>query len=94
MQNKYQEQVEIVLETEENTPFSLILWNDEVNTFDWVIKALIEICKFSFEQAEQSAYIIHYQGKYSVKQDTFEKLLPICDAILLRGIQATIEELA
>jgi ATP-dependent Clp protease adaptor protein ClpS len=70
---------------------SLIVWNDEVNTFDWVIQALVEICDHTQEQAEQCAMIIHSQGKYAVKHGTYEVLKPMCDAITERGIGATIE---
>ena len=73
-------------------PFNLILWNDEVNTFEWVIETLITICKHSTEQAEQCAYIIHYHGKYAVKSGHYDTLKPMCDAITERGINATIEE--
>ena len=72
-------------------PYSLIVWNDEVNTFEWVIETLMEICKHSYEQAEQCAYIIHYKGKYSVKQGPYDDLKPMCDAITERGIGATVE---
>jgi len=74
-------------------PYSLIVWNDEVNTFEWVIETLIEICHHSPEQAEQCAMIIHTQGKYAVKQGSYEELKPMCDAITDRGIGATIEVL-
>ena len=73
------------------SPYSLIVWNDEVNTFEWVIKALIEICNHSNEQAEQCAMLIHTQGKYAVKQGLYDDLKPMCDAITERGIGATIE---
>ena len=69
----------------------LIVHNDEVNTFDWVIETLVEICKHSHEQAEQCAYIIHYRGKYAVKHGDFRKLSPMKDAIVERGISVTIE---
>ena len=72
-------------------PFHLIVWNDDVNTFQWVIETLIEICKHSYEQAEQCAYIIHYKGKYSVKEGTYDELKPMCEAITERGISATVE---
>ena len=75
-------------------PYSLVVWNDEVNSFDWVIQTLIEICKHSTEQAEQCAMIIHTQGKYAVKQGSYEELKPMCDAITDRGIGATIEVLS
>ena len=72
-------------------PCSLVVWNDEVNTFEWVIETLIEVCGHSAEQAEQCAFIIHYQGKYAVKQGAYDDLKPECDAITERGIGATIE---
>ncbi|ANI88551.1 Clp protease ClpS [Arachidicoccus ginsenosidimutans] len=74
-----------------DAPMYLVLWNDEVNTFEWVIETLVEVCKHTQEQAEQCAYIIHTKGKYAVKNGDYETLKPMCDAILDRGINATIE---
>ena len=76
-----------------DTPFQLIIWNDDVNTFEWVIETLVEICKHSQEQAEQCAYLIHHKGKYAVKQGPYDKLKPMCDAITERGIGATVESI-
>ena len=73
---------------------SLIVWNDEVNTFEWVIDALVEICNQTQEQAEQCAMIIHSHGKYAVKHGGYNELKPMCDAITDRGIGATIEVLS
>ena len=73
---------------------SIIVWNDEVNTFDWVIETLIDVCGHSEEQAEQCAMIIHFNGKYAVKHGSYEELKPKCDAITDRGINATIEIIA
>jgi ATP-dependent Clp protease adaptor protein ClpS len=75
-------------------PCSLIVWNDEVNTFEWVIETLVDICGHSIEQAEQCAMIIHTQGKYAVKRGSYEELKPLCDAITDRGIGATVEQLS
>jgi ATP-dependent Clp protease adaptor protein ClpS len=76
------------------SPFSLIVWNDEVNTFDWVIETLVDVCGHSTEQAEQCAMLIHFRGKYAVKAGDYDTLKPMCDAITERGINATIEEMA
>ena len=84
--------IEVLTDPEE--PYSLIVCNDEVNSFDWVIQTLIEVCKHSTEQAEQCAMIIHTQGKYGVKRGSYEELKPMCDAITERGIGATIEILS
>lgn len=73
---------------------NLIVWNDEVNTFEWVIETLMEVCGHSHEQAEQCSYIIHFRGKYAVKQGSYDDLKPQCDAITERGINATIEVMA
>ena len=73
---------------------SLVVWNDEVNTFDWVIETLIKVCGHSTEQAEQCAIIIDSKGKYSVKEGSYEILKPQCDAITERGINATVDVIA
>lgn len=69
---------------------SLIVWNDEVNTFDWVIESLVDICHHTPESAEQCALIVHFSGKYAVKKGDFDTLKPMCEALLDRGISATI----
>lgn len=85
---------DIALLTDLTPTSQLIVWNDDVNTFDWVITTLIEICGHTQEQAEQCAYLIHFKGKYAVKKGEFDQLKPLCDAILDRGINATIEAYA
>jgi ATP-dependent Clp protease adaptor protein ClpS len=82
------------VETEIINPFQIVVWNDDVNTFEWVIETLMEVCGHSYEQAEQCAYIIHFHGKYAVKNGSYEDLRPMVDAILDRGISATLEEIA
>ena len=69
----------------------LIVHNDDVNTFDWVIQALVEICQHTEEQAEQCALIIHFKGKSIVKEGEFNKLRPLKNGLSDRGINATIE---
>src|ERR1700744_4242468 len=75
-------------------PYSLVVWNDEVNTFEWVIETLIDVCGHSEEQAEQCAMLIHTKGKYAVKKGSYDELKPQCDAITERGIGATVEILS
>jgi ATP-dependent Clp protease adaptor protein ClpS len=70
--------------------YDLVVFNDEVNTFEHVIKILIKVCKHSMEQAEQCTVIIHYRGKCAVKKGGYEELKPYCEAILDAGIQAAI----
>ena len=86
------EETDLLTSTED--PCNLIVWNDEVNTFEWVIETLMEVCGHSAEQAEQCAYIIHFRGKYAVKNGSYEDLKPQCDAITERGINATVEIIA
>lgn len=85
---------ETELLTGHEEPCSLVVWNDEVNTFEWVIETLIKVCGHSPEQAEQCSYFIHYKGKYAVKEGSYDDLKPQCDAITERGIGATIEVMA
>lgn len=79
-------------DTETKEPCSLIVWNDEVNTFQWVTQSLIDICKHTPEQAEQCTWIIHFKGKYAVKHGSMEVLKPMKEGLTDRGIGATIEE--
>lgn len=69
----------------------LVVFNDDVNTFDHVIESLVKVCKHELEQAEQCTWIIHYNGKCQVKRGAFEKLEPMCVALLDRGISAEIQ---
>ncbi|MCS5490535.1 ATP-dependent Clp protease adaptor ClpS [Algoriphagus limi] len=79
--------LEELLDLEEH---DLVVFNDDVNTFDHVINILVKVCKHTREQAEQCTLIIHYKGKCAVKKGSFEELKPMCEAILDAGIQATI----
>ena len=79
--------VEELIDTDE---CELVVFNDDVNTFDHVIKTLIKVCQHSPEQAEQCTLIIHYKGKCTVKKGSREKLKPMCQAILDAGIQAAV----
>ena len=70
---------------------NLIVWNDDVNTFDWVIESLVDICGHEVLQAEQCALIIHHRGKCGVKKGTFDELRPQAEGLIDRGISATID---
>ncbi len=91
---KTEEDVAVDVLTTLGSSYQIIVWNDEVNTFEWVIETLIEICGHSTEQAEQCAMIIHTKGKYAVQQGSYEDLKPKVDAITDRGISATLEPMA
>jgi ATP-dependent Clp protease adaptor protein ClpS len=69
----------------------LIIYNDDINTFDDVIDALIEICKHDALQAEQCTMLIHYKGRCTVKLGDWHTLEPMCTSLLNRGITAEIE---
>ena len=71
----------------------LLVYNDDFNTFDWVIQSFMEICNHSFEQAEQLSLIIHFKGKAIVKTAPLNVLRPMKDALLERGLSAVIESL-
>ena len=71
----------------------LVVYNDDHNTFDWVIECFTEILEHSFEQAEQLAMIIHFKGKAIVKTAIFSELKPKKDALIDRGLSAVIEEI-
>uniref|UniRef100_UPI003216CAB6 ATP-dependent Clp protease adaptor ClpS n=1 Tax=uncultured Draconibacterium sp. TaxID=1573823 RepID=UPI003216CAB6 len=69
----------------------LILHNDDIHTFDYVIEALIDICKHEYEQATQCTMLVHYKGKCDVKKGGFALLKPMKDALTERKLNATID---
>jgi ATP-dependent Clp protease adaptor protein ClpS len=83
---------ELLLEPDESEvgDRQIILYNDDVNTFDFVITSLIKVCKHDAIQAEQCTYLVHYKGKCSVKRGGYEELEPMCTALLERGLTAEI----
>jgi ATP-dependent Clp protease adaptor protein ClpS len=86
----WQEEEEVLTLEENVDSRHLILFNDNVNTFDHVINMLVKYCKHEPMQAEQCAYIVHYNGKCEIKNGTFEELEPICTALLESGLSAEI----
>lgn len=85
---KIQEEVD-VLEQETNQ-YEIVLFNDDVNTFDHVIDSLVEICDHTLEQAEQCALLVHYKGKCTVKTGEYNDLKPRCSKLLTKGLSAEI----
>jgi len=85
---KIQEEVD-VLEQETNQN-EIVLFNDDVNTFDHVIDSLIDICDHTLEQAEQCALLVHYKGKCTVKTGEYNDLKPRCTRLLTKGLSAEI----
>ncbi|GAB3782108.1 ATP-dependent Clp protease adaptor ClpS [Spirosoma horti] len=69
---------------------NLVVFNDEVNTFEHVIETLIDVCGHTAEQAEQCTLLIHYKGKCSVKNGSWEELVPMRNEICRRGISAEV----
>jgi ATP-dependent Clp protease adaptor protein ClpS len=82
----------LIEETVEVEEKKLVLFNDEVNTFDFVIQSLMDVCCHEPMQAEQCTLIVHYNGKCAVKNGSWEKLEPMCTALLDRGLTAEIQE--
>jgi ATP-dependent Clp protease adaptor protein ClpS len=92
MSFQYQEDElnEVLNDLEDQEPKSLIVFNDDYNTFDHVINTLVKICKHTLQQAEQCTWLIHYRGKCVVKTGNFRKLKPMRDGICDAGIDARI----
>ena len=82
---------ELLLEEKDLKENNIVLYNDDVNTFDFVIDSLIKVCNHDPLQAEQCSFIVHHNGKCAVKEGAFEELKPLCEALLDRGLSATIE---
>ena len=85
-------ELEVLEETEVKTSkeHQIILYNDDVNTFEHVIKTLIDVCDHTPQQAEQCSLIVHYKGKCSVKSGSLSDLKPRCEKLLSAGLSAEI----
>lgn len=68
----------------------LVLWNDDFNTFDFVIDTLIEVCGHTLEQAEQCTILVHYKGKCTVKTSSLEVLKPMHNQLINKGLTSEI----
>ena len=90
MSTKEKIQEDISIAEKENNLNEIVLYNDEVNTFDHVINTLIYACEHTPEQAEQCSIIVHYKGKCTVKTGEFKELKPRCSMLLDAGLSAEI----
>jgi len=81
---------ELLLEEEVVQHNEIVLYNDDVNTFDHVIDTLIYACEHTPEQAEQCSIIVHYKGKCTVKTGIYDELEPRCSMLLDAGLSAEI----
>jgi ATP-dependent Clp protease adaptor protein ClpS len=68
----------------------IVLFNDDVNTFDHVVETLIRVCGHTLEQAEQCSIIVHYKGKCTVRTGSYEELKPRCTQLLQADLSAEI----
>lgn len=84
-------QEEVLVNEQVGINNEIILYNDDVNTFDHVIETLVRVCKHEPLQAEQCAILVHYKGKCSVKNGSIEELTPYCSALLDAGLSAEIQ---
>ena len=86
----YREEKAVEVLEEEIDVNDLVVFNDDVNTFQHVINTLIRVCRHTSEQAEQCTMLIHFKGKCAVKSGLFEELKPMKDGICEAGIDAKI----
>ncbi|WEK70613.1 MAG: ATP-dependent Clp protease adaptor ClpS [Candidatus Chryseobacterium colombiense] len=85
---QYEEEVLVLDDTDE--VYKLVLHNDDVHTFDYVIDSLIEICKHTLEQAEQCTILVHFKGKCTVKTGSMDLLKPMHEKLLSRELTSEI----
>ena len=82
--------VDVLDEVVDVAVHSLVVFNDDVNTFEHVIETLIDVCQHTPEQAEQCTLLIHYKGKCSVKNGSWDELVPMRNEVCRRGISAEV----
>jgi len=81
---------EVAVKTKEQHLNEIVLYNDDVNTFDYVIDTLIYACDHTPEQAEQCSLLVHYKGQCTVKTGIYDELEPRCTMLLDAGLSAEI----
>lgn len=86
-----QEQEDVAVLEQETSKHEIVLYNDDVNTFDFVIDALIDVCEHTPIQAEQCTILVHYKGKCVVKTGDVEELKQRCEQLQSLGLSAVIE---
>ncbi|MCO6501408.1 MAG: ATP-dependent Clp protease adaptor ClpS [Vicingus serpentipes] len=91
MINQTKEAFEIDLEEIISKEHQIVLYNDDVNTFDYVINLLVKVCGHDVIQAEQCAFLVHYKGKCVVKKGAFEDLKPMHEALSSKGLTVEVE---
>ncbi len=91
MSTQIEELPELDVEVAEKRENRIVLFNDEVNTFDHVIDMLVEVCDHTPIQAEQCSMIVHYKGKCNVKTGDYDDLEPRCSMLLEAGLTAEIQ---
>jgi len=92
MSTKTLEQEDLKIKEKKKDKYTLLIHNDDYNSFDWVIKALTDICEHTTEQAEQCAMIAHNKGKCDVKHGEKEILLEMKRKLNERNLEATVEK--
>jgi ATP-dependent Clp protease adaptor protein ClpS len=90
MSTKEKVKEEVLVDTLEQSLNEIVLYNDDVNTFDHVIDTLVYACEHTTEQAEQCAILVHYKGKCTVKTGVYDELEPRCSMLLEAGLSAEI----
>jgi len=75
----------------ESNSYSLVLFNDDLNTFDHVIESLVEICDHDPVQAEQCALITHHRGSCEIKTGSKSLLSSMKTELLDRNLSCEIK---
>ena len=88
----WQDEEEVaLLDADLDNGWDIVVYNDDVNSFEWVITCFRQVLRHTLEQSEQLSLIIHYKGKAAVKHGSLDELTPLAEALLERGLSAKIE---
>ena len=89
---KIEKEPDVEILTQVGKLHEIILFNDDVNSFEHVIETLVIVCDHTFEQAEQCAYLVHFSGKCGVKTGSYDELEPLCKRLLEAELSAEIHK--
>jgi len=91
MTTKEKKRTDSSVDTEKSSGRKLVLFNDDVNTFDFVIETLMDVCGHTPFQAENCALIAHFKGKCAIKNGSYEDLKPCFMAMILKKLTVEIQ---
>ncbi len=80
----------IIEDIDQGSQADLIVFNDDVNTFEWVIQCFVEVCELTVEEAVEKTFYIHFNGQGVVRSGPYDEMARMKQALQDRGLTAIV----